>query len=94
MTKAGLEKIESYRKTGKIEWEETPHSMFSEKEADELVKRIQGHPKAYQHFETLPASARLQYLGWILSAKKSETRERRLAEALQQLEKGEKLGMK
>ncbi len=94
MTKAGLDKIDSYRKTGKIAWEETPHSMFSDTEADVLVKRIQGNPKAYEHFEALPASARLQYLGWILSAKKSETRERRLTEALQLLEKGEKLGMK
>ncbi len=93
MHEAGLMKIESYRNTGKIEWE-TSEPAFFETEVDELIKHFEQYPKAAHYFNSLPASAKLQFTGWILSAKKPETRERRLAEALQHLERGETLGMK
>jgi uncharacterized protein YdeI (YjbR/CyaY-like superfamily) len=42
----------------------------------------------------LPPSEKRLYVGWIVSAKKEETRLRRLGEAILRLDKGLKLGMK
>lgn len=49
---------------------------------------------AWESFSRLAPSHRREYVGWIDSAKKEETRRRRLAEAVSRLERGEKLGMK
>jgi uncharacterized protein YdeI (YjbR/CyaY-like superfamily) len=49
---------------------------------------------AWESFSRLAPSHRREYVGWIDSAKKEETRQRRLAEAVSRLERNEKLGMK
>ena len=51
-------------------------------------------PVARQYFERLPPSYRRQYVGWIDSAKKTETKARRLAEAIRLLAAGKPLGLK
>jgi uncharacterized protein YdeI (YjbR/CyaY-like superfamily) len=50
--------------------------------------------RARAFFESLAPSYRRLYLGWVDSAKKEETRQRRLAEMLATLRSGRKLGMK
>ncbi|UCE29980.1 MAG: YdeI/OmpD-associated family protein [Candidatus Bathyarchaeota archaeon] len=50
--------------------------------------------KAYDNFFDLAESYKRQYIGWITSAKREETRRRRLAEVIRLLEKNEKRGMK
>jgi len=49
---------------------------------------------AWRFFEALAPSYRRAYVGWIDAAKRGETRERRLREAVARLAKGEKLGLK
>jgi uncharacterized protein YdeI (YjbR/CyaY-like superfamily) len=51
-------------------------------------------PAALRHFETLSPSQRRLYLGWIESAKREETRRRRLKEAIRLLAAGKMLGLK
>ncbi|MBN2344937.1 MAG: YdeI/OmpD-associated family protein [Candidatus Aminicenantes bacterium] len=50
--------------------------------------------KARAFFESLAPSYRRLYVGWVDSAKKEETRQRRLAEMLASLRANRKLGMK
>lgn len=51
-------------------------------------------PKAWEYFQSLAPSYRRHYIGWIMHAKKEETRERRLREAVSLLEQNKKLGLK
>ena len=50
--------------------------------------------KAWEHFQNLAPSYRRLYIGWIMNAKKDETRARRLREAVALLEQNKKLGLK
>jgi uncharacterized protein YdeI (YjbR/CyaY-like superfamily) len=50
--------------------------------------------RARDNFERLPPSEKRLYVGWILDAKKAQTRKRRLAEAIGRLERGLRLGLK
>jgi uncharacterized protein YdeI (YjbR/CyaY-like superfamily) len=52
------------------------------------------HPRARDNFERLPPSHQRLYVRWINSAKKEETKQRRLAEAVARLAKNQKLGLK
>ena len=52
------------------------------------------NPAAWATFEGLAQSYRRDYVGWIDSAKRDETRERRLREAIESLAAGRKLGLK
>jgi uncharacterized protein YdeI (YjbR/CyaY-like superfamily) len=52
------------------------------------------HPKARRHFEALPAEQRRRYFAWVESAKRHETKLRRLKEAIRLLASGQVLGLK
>ncbi len=60
----------------------------------ELEKRIRSNKTAWKNFTGLAPGYRKQYVSWLMSAKKPETREKRLREAVRMLEKNEKPGMK
>ncbi|MGB9004133.1 MAG: YdeI/OmpD-associated family protein [Candidatus Aminicenantales bacterium] len=51
-------------------------------------------PKTFSYFKKLAPSQQRPYLAWVTSAKKVETRRRRLKEMILKLKKGEGLGMK
>ncbi len=51
-------------------------------------------PKAWENFSSLPPSHQRNYILWISDAKKEETRQRRIQEAIGRLEKNETLGLK
>ncbi len=59
-----------------------------------INKSLSTNHKAETAFNNLAPSYQRQYIGWIMDAKKEETRIRRLKEMIQVLKKGEKLGMK
>ena len=59
-----------------------------------LRKALQENEPAWTHFEELPPSHRKEYIAWIDSAKKEETRQRRIAEAVKTLIEKKRLGMK
>jgi uncharacterized protein YdeI (YjbR/CyaY-like superfamily) len=59
-----------------------------------IESALKAEPAAGRFFETLAPSYRRAYVGWIDAAKREETRERRLREAVTRLAKGERLGLK
>jgi uncharacterized protein YdeI (YjbR/CyaY-like superfamily) len=59
-----------------------------------IERAFKDEPAAWRFFETLAPSYRRAYVGWIDAAKRHETKERRLCEAVTRLAKGEKLGLK
>jgi uncharacterized protein YdeI (YjbR/CyaY-like superfamily) len=59
-----------------------------------IERALKAKPKASQTFERLAPGERRRYLGWIDSAKRQETKERRLREAVALLAAGRKLGLK
>ena len=63
-----------------------------------LPAYIQGalnkNPKAKRHFDAMTPAHRRHYFAWIESAKREETKLRRLKEAIRLLAKGEVLGLK
>ena len=56
-----------------------------------LVAALAGSSVAAKTWERLPPSARKQYAEWIADAKSEETRERRVAKAIELLEQGKRL---
>ena len=59
-----------------------------------IVQALRTNPGASKCFEQLAPSYRRAYIGWIDSAKREQTKERRLREALSLLAAGRKLGLK
>jgi len=55
---------------------------------------LRNRPTALRHFEALAPSQRRRYLAWIESAKREETKLRRLKEAIRLLASGKVLGLK
>ncbi len=55
---------------------------------------LKEQPAARRHFEALPPSQRRRYFAWIESAKRQETKQRRLQEAIGMLASGKPLGLK
>jgi uncharacterized protein YdeI (YjbR/CyaY-like superfamily) len=61
---------------------------------DWLKAGLMASPKAWENFQKLAQSHQRNYIGWISDAKKEETRQRRIQEAIRRLEKNETLGLK
>jgi uncharacterized protein YdeI (YjbR/CyaY-like superfamily) len=59
-----------------------------------IQKALNEQSAARKYFESLVPSHRRNYLMWIDSAKREETKARRLAEAIRMLAAGKKLGLK
>lgn len=60
----------------------------------EIEAALKSSARAWKNFKNLTPSHRKQYILWLCSAKRQETLERRLAEAIALLERNEKLGMR
>jgi len=88
MIPAGMEKVDFVLKEVKEEVEpgmERPNPVLSEG----LRQTLMESEKAWQMFNRLPASHQRQYIGWIMDAKKAETRQRRIKEVITMLEAGD-----
>ena len=59
-----------------------------------IEKALRKHPAAWRHFKVLPPSQRRRYFAWIESAKREDTKLRRLKEAIRLLANGKVLGLK
>jgi len=59
-----------------------------------IQQRLRTNAKAWQFFQDLAPSYRRLYVKWIETAKREETRQKRLDEAIGLLEQGKKLGLK
>jgi uncharacterized protein YdeI (YjbR/CyaY-like superfamily) len=71
----------------------SPTKQFTN--APAFFKRaLTANPKARRNFMRMADSYRRMFVGWVCTAKKAETRQRRMREAIQKLERNEKLGLK
>jgi uncharacterized protein YdeI (YjbR/CyaY-like superfamily) len=59
-----------------------------------IQKELKKTPAAWKNFEGLPPSHKRMYVGWIDSAKREETKLKRLTQAVGMLTRGERLGLK
>jgi uncharacterized protein YdeI (YjbR/CyaY-like superfamily) len=59
-----------------------------------VKQALMASPRAWEQFQNLAPSYRRQYIGWVMDAKREETRERRLREVVSLLEQNKKLGLK
>jgi uncharacterized protein YdeI (YjbR/CyaY-like superfamily) len=59
-----------------------------------IQQALRSRPAAWNYFQSLAPSYRRMYIGWIDSAKRQETKTRRLQEAMGLLAAGKKLGLK
>jgi uncharacterized protein YdeI (YjbR/CyaY-like superfamily) len=92
MTKHGMEKVKAAKMNG--EWYKTAEAVKEFKMPSVLTRLLSANKKAKEFFNELSPSHQKQYIGWIASAKKVETREKRAGEALKLLMTKQKLGMK
>jgi uncharacterized protein YdeI (YjbR/CyaY-like superfamily) len=75
MTPAGLEKIAQAKENG--EWDAAIAREDVSSVPDDLVQELENND-AWIAFENWPASQKKQYLFWLATAKKPETREKRI----------------
>ncbi len=59
-----------------------------------IAKAFKASPAAWRFFRTLTSREQRMYFGWIHSAKREETKQRRLTEAVALLSKKQKLGLR
>ncbi len=80
MAQAGLDKIIEAKESG--EWEAAVSREDVSSVPDDLVQALE-EADAWLAFEQWPASRKMQYIYWLESAKKPETREKRLQAIVQ-----------
>ena len=90
MTEAGLAKIKTAKKNGS--WERVFESVKAYEMPVELNGALKSNKVANTFFDKLSPSYKKQYINWIASAKKEETRQRRAKKAVSLLSKKKKLG--
>jgi len=59
-----------------------------------IAKALNANPKAWGFFQKLAPTYRRHFVGWIHTAKRPETREKRIRESVALLAAGKKLGLK
>jgi uncharacterized protein YdeI (YjbR/CyaY-like superfamily) len=90
MTEAGLAKVE-------FPLDEAPSARPKRPELalpDWLKEGLMASPQAWENFSKLPPSHQRNYILWVSDAKREETRQKRIKEAIERLEKNERLGLK
>ena len=92
MKKAGMDKVNAAKKNG--EWNKKVEIVKEYRMPIELSQKLSANKKARNFFNELSPSQKKLYIDWIASAKKVETREKRVEEAIGLLKAKQKLGMK
>ena len=85
MTSAGLEKILEAKESG--EWDASIVREDVSSVPDDLVQELEEND-AWLAFENWPASQKKQYLYWLESAKRLETREKRIKTIVEKAKRG------
>lgn len=94
MTDAGQWFVDEAKSSGEWDQKRSRRSMLADELPDELRNALEIHPNAARTFHSLPLTYQKQYILWIATAKRPETRQRRTAEAIEKLDRGERLGLK
>ena len=90
MRPAGMKLVEAARASGA--WENPLKPPVFEMPG-EFKTALLANKKAGAFFESLPPSQKKQYIGWIASAKRQETRNKRLQKSMELLKGEQRLGM-
>lgn len=97
MTEAGLQKIDSYRSTGTVEWtdQKTIEKVTNDKMIPGFIlEEFASNEPALVNFNRLAPIYKKHYVLWITSAKREETIRRRIQESVSLLKENKKLGLK
>jgi len=86
MTPAGLAVIEAAKASG--DWDSLPTNAQLDVVPDDLREALDADGAAGEAFAALAPSMRRQYVHWVTSAKRPETRARRVAETVQRARHG------
>ncbi|MFL5596219.1 MAG: YdeI/OmpD-associated family protein [Gemmatimonadaceae bacterium] len=87
MKPAGLAEVERAKQDGR--WEAAYDSASTATVPVDLQNELDRHPRAAEFFKTLDRTNRYAILWRVATAKKAETRARRIAKFIEMLEKGE-----
>ncbi len=88
MHPAGLKEMERAQSDGR--WQAAYDSPAASTPPDDFMQELKKSPKSLAFFETLNKTNRYAILWRLQTAKKAETRNKRMKEILEMLEKGEK----
>ena len=93
MTEHGLIKVEAAKRSGSwdnpVKSPELAYDMSAE-----FADALRENKRAQETYANLAQTYQKQYLGWIETAKRPETREKRIRESILLLAEGKKLGLK
>lgn len=93
MTEHGLRLVEAAKRTGQWDAPTQKPALTYEMPAA-FTEALRNNAKAQETFDNLAPTYQKQYLAWIETAKRAETKEKRIKESIQLLEKGGKLGLR
>ena len=88
MKSAGLKEVNLAKDDGR--WNKAYDSQKNMQAPEDFLKRLSRNPKANKFFETLNSANKYSIVWRLQTAKKPETRERRMLKILEMLSKGEK----
>ena len=80
MTKAGLDKIQEAKKQGF--WDTAYTNLVKERLPSDLKKALIVNKTAWNNFQNFANSYRNMYIGWVKSAKTTETRKKRISKVV------------
>ena len=92
MTEYGLNKVKAAKKSGK--WYEDASPDISFNIPTDFEKALKKNNKAKENFKKLSPTHKKYYIGWIATAKREKTIEKRIEESIKMLNQGKKLGLK
>lgn len=92
MTAVGLSKINAAKKNG--QWNRAVSIPKTVELPNSLKSALQKNKKAWGNFKNLAPSYQRNFIMWVSSAKRQETKDKRLIEAIGLLERNERLGLK
>jgi uncharacterized protein YdeI (YjbR/CyaY-like superfamily) len=91
MTVHGLEKIEAGKRSG--EWAKAISPSTPPRMPKEMKEALMKNEKAWKNFQAFAKSYRTTYIYWISSAKRDETRKKRIGAVVERAAKNLKMYM-
>ena len=85
MTGAGMRVIEAARADGSWSMQDAAEALI---EPPELASALDASPEARRHWDAFPRSPRRALIWWVMSAKRSETRQRRVTTIVEEASQG------
>lgn len=92
MTQFGRAKIDAAKRLGR--WETEPRPAKNLEVPRDWSEALAPNGKAAEFFAELTPTHQQRFIGWIVAAKRPETRAKRIEESLALLARGERLGLK